>query len=230
MKFHSRTLAQTCYTPCLHTSSTFKRGLFVTLYYVTYEYQLETHSIAICAPPACRSTTTSPPALGVLLACSQRSVGARRSYALCGDGPSSEVLTAREVLLERSSLRRSSPIFLFRLCICIRESHQVQSSRRGWQAACEQGIEKQGAIRPERLRGAGGPHTKRGPHEEASMTGSSPRAEVVVGQASPESARRESLRHAHGAAWHEPKSSLAQISVLVAVCCRNEVRITSGCR
>ena len=96
----------------LESSSTFKRGLFVTLYYVAYEYQLETHSSDLCAARVSFDNNfpaASPPVLGVLLACSQRSVGARRSYALCGDGPSSEVLTAREVLLERSSLRRSSP-------------------------------------------------------------------------------------------------------------------------
>ena len=80
-----------------------KNGFLRHFMHTTIIELFETHSIVICAPRASRvDNSNSRTLLGVLLACLRRSVGAssRRSYALCGDGPSSEVLTA-----ERSSLR-----------------------------------------------------------------------------------------------------------------------------
>jgi len=156
----------------------------------------------------------APPLLGVLLACSQRSVGARRSYVLCGDGPSSEVLTARgpprEVLTAKVLIRSVSNLgkqfssFVFAFAYVPKATRCSRAGEAGRLRASKASRSKgQSGLRACEAQGSS--------HEEvltkrSSMTGSSPRAEVLVGQASPESARRESLRHAHGAAWHEPKS------------------------
>ena len=138
-------------------------------------------TLAVCAPArpgACPCDTKVPAVVGSA-ACLpfRRSVGARRSHALCGDGPSSEVLTARGPHCEGpEGPRDETPRCPALHTLHENDSRPLCSRHRGVHA---QGIEKgqggESRAVPVCLRLRRRRSSPKGPHHE----------EVLTGQASP---------------------------------------------